>query len=85
MIEVLHLEEFSNGIGKVRRIYLKIDKKEYCISEVPDFINGGGDVQVFESENCKITSHSPVLSSRESTAENCLRNLVSGEEEVYKK
>jgi len=83
MIEVLHTEEFSNAIGKVRRIYIKKDGKEYCISESPNFSRGTTEVLVFESENLNVENYTSVLDSREETAENCLRNIISGQEEIF--
>ena len=83
MIEVLHIEEFSNSMGKIKRIYIKKDGKEYCISECPNFSKGVNEVIVFESDNLNVSNNTSVLSSREETAENCLRNIISGQEEIY--
>lgn len=83
MIEVIHIEEFSNSMGSIKRIYIKKDEKEYCISECPNFSKGINEVLVFESNNMVVSNSTSVLESREQTAENCLRNIISGEEEIY--
>lgn len=85
VVEILHVEEFSNSIGKIKRIYIKKDGKEYCISECPNFSKGKNEVLVFESKNLNFSNNNSVLNSREETAENCLRNIISGQEEICKR